>query len=405
MSQHTRPLEPSEDGGPDGPGRNPHRRSLAGWRIALFGLGIPLILMSAGLLGSVTQRGPLPVGSEATASSTLSNNIASNATWSGYVEESGPDTRITGTFTVPSLTAPRIAGTNLSEWVGLDGYGNSSLIQAGVDEYPDASAPGGFDVMPWWEIVPAPETPIALATPVRPGDSLTVVIGQLSGTGWQITLTDNTTGHSFSTVQTYSGPGATAEWIVEAPTDGSTGRAYPLAAYSPTTFSAVSDNGPNSLETGLAIVQNGADISSPSAIGSGATSFTMTYGSSTTAATLAGHSPSAAGLEPTIGGQGVEGAQTLDPAPGEAGCLTGRLPGDRPAAIGLLVLEQAIKVGLDMAVTEEWTPAAIRSGCQVERSQAVLTGLGIPAKLSSLGETGDDCLGDRIRSFSFGIVI
>ncbi|HVC22677.1 MAG TPA: G1 family glutamic endopeptidase [Candidatus Dormibacteraeota bacterium] len=361
--------------------------------------------MSAGLLGSVTQRGLLPVRSEATASSTLFNNIASNAAWSGYVEESGSDTRITGTFTVPSLTTPILAGTNLSEWVGVDGYGNSSLIQAGVDEYPDASAAGGFDVMPWWEIVPAPETPISLATAVRPGDSLTVVIGQLSGTLWQITLTDNTTGHSFSTVQTYSGPGGTAEWIVEAPTDSSTGQVYPLASYSPTTFSAISDNGPNSLETGLAIVQNGADVSSPSALGSGGTSFTMTYGSSNPVATLAGRRPSAAGLEPTVGGQGVEGAQTLDPAPGEAGCLAGRLPGDRPAAIGLLVLEQAIKVGPDMAITEEWTPAAVRSGCQVERGQAVLTGLGIPAKLSSLGETGDHCLGDRIRSFSFGIVI
>src|SRR5579864_8030027 len=44
---------------------------------------------------------------------------------------------------------------------------------------------------------------------------------------WTITIKDVTTGGSFSTVQSYSGPQTSAEWIEEAPTVG--GRIAPLA--------------------------------------------------------------------------------------------------------------------------------------------------------------------------------
>lgn len=277
MSQSTTtPLAGAVGGNLSSPGRRPGRR----WRIALFGVGLPLALVSAGLLGTVTHHGMVPVESKATVPGTFSNNLAPNATWSGYVEENGPNSGVTGTFTVPSLTSPLQSGSNFSEWVGIDGYGNSSLIQAGIDEYPDPSVAGKFDLMPWWEILPAAETPINFATAVSPGDSMTVVISQLSGSLWQITLTDNTSGDSFATEQTYTGPEGTAEWIVEAPTDGSTGTPYALARYSPTTFSGVSDKGPNSLQTALVMVQNGADVSWPSALGPGGTSFNMAYGSS-----------------------------------------------------------------------------------------------------------------------------
>ena len=45
---------------------------------------------------------------------------------------------------------------------------------------------------------------------------MTISIGQLSGSQWAMTLTDATNGESFTTDQTYTGPAATAEWIVEA---------------------------------------------------------------------------------------------------------------------------------------------------------------------------------------------
>jgi hypothetical protein len=250
-----------------------------GWRLAVF--GVALVLVSAGLLGTVGRHGRVAIPAATTVSSTFSDALANNATWSGYVDTGGPVRGITGTFTVPSLTAPLQAGSNFSEWVGLDGYGNSSLIQAGVDEYPDPGVAGLVDVMPWWEILPSPETPAtSFVNAVSPGDSITIVIDLVSGTLWQVALTDNSTGDSYITEQPYTGPAGTAEWIIEAPLDGSTGRTYPLAPYSPSTFSGISVEGPTSPETGLVMDQNDADVSWPSSLVPGGTSFNMAYGSS-----------------------------------------------------------------------------------------------------------------------------
>ena len=85
----------------------------------------------------------------------------------------------------------------------------------------------------WWEILPAPETIIPSLT-ISPGDTMSGTVHNTSGNNWVITLKDITTGKSFSIHKTYTGPGASAEWIQEAPTNGGV---LTLADYSTFAFS------------------------------------------------------------------------------------------------------------------------------------------------------------------------
>ncbi len=163
-----------------------------------------------------------------------------SSNWSGYavstntvsglpcVPASGKTyTSVTGTWKVPAVS--RTAGASYSAaWAGIDGFTNSDLIQAGTEQdYYNGAA--HYDA--WWEILPAAETVIP-SVAVAPGNSITVSITKLTGSSWTISLKNNTTGTSFTTVQSYSGPGTSAEWIFEAPQVN--GRIATLAHYGST---------------------------------------------------------------------------------------------------------------------------------------------------------------------------
>jgi len=176
-----------------------------------------------------------------------------------------------------------VAGTSpraeVAEWVGVDGTSASdpSLIQAGVDEQADPNSPSGVDYSPWWEILPATATPITTVT-VNPGDKVTVTIWQVSGSTWEVNLTDDTTGESFSTPpEHYTGPGSTAEWVVEATTECRFQcRTSPLAPYSPAvTFSDLGMAGPQKSLDEITMVQGLGAVSTPSAMTPGG--FSVSY--------------------------------------------------------------------------------------------------------------------------------
>jgi hypothetical protein len=135
--------------------------------------------------------------------------------WSGYALEGGGFTGIQGTFNVPSLV-PQVSQSDASEWVGIDGVSNSDLIQAGVHEIDVNGTPSTYA---WWEVLPDVEQPIAM--PVNPGDSVTVQIKKTGAGRWSIVIADTTSGLTYlHTVSGYTGPGTSAEWIVEAPSYG-----------------------------------------------------------------------------------------------------------------------------------------------------------------------------------------
>ena len=145
-------------------------------------------------------------------------------------------TSVSGTWTVPAVQGSGTANTYSAVWTGIDGFTNSSLIQAGTEQ--DFTG-GSAHYYAWWEILPAAETVIS-SIAVQPGDSISVSIAKQTSGQWLITLTDNATKQSYSPpLQSYSGPGTSAEWIVEAPTVGSI---TTLANYGSTIF----DNGSTS---------------------------------------------------------------------------------------------------------------------------------------------------------------
>jgi hypothetical protein len=198
-----------------------------------------------------------------------------SSNWSGYAVANGPYNSVSGQWVVPTVTATKGA-TYSATWIGIDGFNNSDLIQTGTEQDYSSS---GAQYAAWWEILPAAETPIA--NPVSPGDVMSATITNDNNGDWTITLRDVTKGWTFTTVQTYSGPGASAEWIEEAPTVG--GRVATLAHYGQTTFDQGSVNGvgPNliaSQDAGI-MIQKRVQVSTPSAPDSEADGFAIAYGS------------------------------------------------------------------------------------------------------------------------------
>lgn len=143
------------------------------------------------------------------------NATALSTNWSGYSIEGKDFKRVEGTFTVPACAAGGGIG-NVSEWVGIDGFNNEDLLQAGVDE---SGSPGSCYVYAWWEDLPSASVPIAWMD-VRPGDQVEVGIGNFGADTWGVTILDEATGQMFEQQFIYNGPDTSAEWIVEAPSVG-----------------------------------------------------------------------------------------------------------------------------------------------------------------------------------------
>ena len=220
------------------------------------------------------------------------NGYESSSNWSGYEEDNGTgtadDTSVTGTFAIPSLIEGDSTSDAMSEWVGIDGFLNGNLIQAGIFEQPINATTFGF--YPWWEILPnasvdaCSDMACSNFANMMPGDTFTVTITQATSTTWTIDLDDVTQAETFATTQTYPPPSppsptseTSAEWIVEAPIISGTQPA-PLADYTPTTFSNLSVVGSDSEQSEQALFQGSDFVSVPSGMAEGGSSFNVAYG-------------------------------------------------------------------------------------------------------------------------------
>jgi hypothetical protein len=164
----------------------------------------------------------------------------SSSNWSGYAQTGSTYHSITGSWTVPSVSATS-GSTYSAAWIGIDGFNNNSLIQTGTEQ--DYYS-GAAHYAAWWTTSAQNFVEQAISEPVTPGDVMSATITKVSGSSWTITLTDNTHSPSWSFTKslTYTGPGASAEWIMEAPTVG--GRIATLSIYaSPMAFDPGTVNG------------------------------------------------------------------------------------------------------------------------------------------------------------------
>ena len=183
-----------------------------------------------------------------------------SSNWAGYAVAAGPYRSVSGLWTVPAVI-PTGRSSYSAQWVGVDGVSSAALIQAGTEaDYVNGTA----HYAAWWEILPAPAVSIRTLS-VRPGDVISVTIARVSSGRWRITLKDSRSG-SFTTLRSYAGPGASAEWIEEAPVVGS--RIPPLASHAPVTFDNAMVNGAMaqlSVADAGAMLRRGILVDTPSA--------------------------------------------------------------------------------------------------------------------------------------------
>lgn len=249
----------------------------------LLSLSIPLALSLGALIPvatSLPNLAAMPVNAPRLGAKPPSHTGAttygwSSSNWSGYATTGSSYHSISGQWTVPTVTHTK-GSTYSSAWIGIDGYNNSDLIQTGTEQ--DVSAQG-TSYYAWWEILPAAETQISNFQ-VRPGDQMSASIVNDGNGQWTITLKDVTENESFSTTQAYSGPGTSAEWIMEAPTIG--GHVATLADYGSSTFDPGTINGANpglaTQDSGV-MVQKRQNVSSPSSPDADTDGFNVAYGS------------------------------------------------------------------------------------------------------------------------------
>ncbi|KAJ6474271.1 concanavalin A-like lectin/glucanase domain-containing protein [Mycena sanguinolenta] len=168
------------------------------------------------------------------------NGRASGATvqssnWCGAALTGSGFTSIVGTWTVPPISlrsGQTAAGApGILQWVGIDGFSNSALIQGGTLSELVGSTQENFA---WTQMQPAAGRAVSLI--VDTGDRITTNVTMTSATSGTVTIENNT--HGISIVGTVSGgtplSGTSAEWILGALTSGS--GLVPFAAFPTSTF-------------------------------------------------------------------------------------------------------------------------------------------------------------------------
>jgi hypothetical protein len=190
--------------------------------------------------------------------------------WGGYAASGSGFTSVAATWTEPAATC-NSSNDLYAPWVGIDGYGTSTVEQTGVAT--DCSS-GHAVYQAWYEMYPA--APVYLSTgsyPVAPGNSIHASVTYAGSSRYTLTLQNASRGWTYTTTKRLSSARrGSAEVIIESPTG-----AYP-------NFGTVKFTG--ATVNGATLGSFGPTAMDPSAHGvyeahasalSGATSFTMTY--------------------------------------------------------------------------------------------------------------------------------
>jgi hypothetical protein len=173
----------------------------------------------------------------------VSAGVVNSFNWSGYAVS---NTATTFSQAEADWTQPTVAPGSCPKqklqlgafFVGIDGFGSSSVEQVGTE----ADCISGNPVYyAWYEMYPAPL--VILGCAVKAGDAIHGGVEYNSGTSFTLTLTVN--GHDCLPPGTVNAPAlparASAEWIAEAPATG--GHFWPLTDFQQLTFTHASATG------------------------------------------------------------------------------------------------------------------------------------------------------------------
>jgi Peptidase A4 family len=235
-------------------------------------------------------------GSAGAATSAADAQVSQN--WAGYVVGSSDGStqfsNVSGSWVQPTSKC----GTGQDDaafWVGIGGSGQRSSYASSLGDGSSTSLEqigtegnctgNGTQYYAWYELVPA--APVQLNLAIHPGDQISASVG-MSGSNIAFSLTDKTTGQSFTkTIQASNPDTSSAEWIAEAPSqcDGSGScTPLPLSDFGSVNFTSASATAGG--HTGTISDSNWS--AQPVALGADG-SYDVSYGSS---ANTAGATPS-----------------------------------------------------------------------------------------------------------------
>ncbi|GAA2145994.1 G1 family endopeptidase [Kitasatospora kazusensis] len=189
--------------------------------------------------------------------------------WGGYAATGSGFTSVSASWTEPRATC-NSSNDLYAPWVGIDGYGSSSVEQTGVATDCSSGSPVN---QAWYEMYPANPVYLSLSSyPVSAGDTISASVTYAGSNKYTLKLTDSSRGWTYTTSKTLSASRASAEVIIESPTG-----AYPN--FGTLKFSSATVNGKSlgSFNPVALDPSNGAYEARTSALGSGGTSFSDTF--------------------------------------------------------------------------------------------------------------------------------
>jgi hypothetical protein len=237
-------------------------------RKVLIGAALALVLAAfpAAAGTSLATRAP----AQFVPNKKISQSTSSN--WSGYSAINGRYTSVSASWRQPTASCTS-ATTYSSFWVGLDGDGSSTVEQTGTS----ADCSGGVPrYYAWYEMYP--KFPVNLSLAIRPGDSLSGSVTTDGNGGFTLTITNATTGQSFTTSQRLKHARlASAEAIAEAPS--SSGGVLPLTNFGTVNFSSTTVNGQpiGSFNPDRIDMVSGSTVKAQTSALSGGTSFSVAW--------------------------------------------------------------------------------------------------------------------------------
>ncbi|KAH9931533.1 peptidase G1, partial [Fomitopsis serialis] len=191
----------------------------------------------------VRQSHPLQLSESEHAASSNASHVEYSSNWAGAVYDSYPSgsfTSVTGTFTVPTPSAPSggRGSYSASAWVGIDGDTcSTAILQTGVDftiDGGDVSYDGA-----WYEWYPDYAYDFS-GISFSAGDTVKLTVTASSTTSGTAVIENTSTGQTVTQDITSSSAlcEENAEWIVEDYEEG--GSLVPLADFGTVTFTGAS---------------------------------------------------------------------------------------------------------------------------------------------------------------------
>jgi hypothetical protein len=196
--------------------------------------------------------------------------------WSGYAVPGSAASDVIGTWTAPTVTCATGENSWSSPWVGIDGDTSRTVEQIGTDSDCRNGTPVYYA---WYEMYP--KSLVTVPITVRPRDSFTGEVTYGSSGTFILTLTDNSTGASYQTMQASRKAQRTSvEWIMEGPSNGllSDFGSVPFSAASSTISGQTSSLGSFANPESITMVTNqGVVRAMPSNVTNQGTSFSVTW--------------------------------------------------------------------------------------------------------------------------------